>query len=178
MKLSLAQALGLPSTVMAASPGTLVSVLHELSRKDISVVLVIDDIDIFFLGTKEEYKDACDFIFYLSKALTRLKIVGTFSRFEKISSIARDLSIENHCLLELPCWQATAEFFEFVNYVARKFGINKCQISDEAFLKSLFDSTRGATGAIVTSIKILVMSGVLDGGKVARSDHLRQLWRF
>ncbi|AGN82611.1 hypothetical protein L483_17190 [Pseudomonas putida H8234] len=152
--------------------------LYELSRNDLSVVLAIDDIDIFFLGTAEEYKDACDFIFYLSKALTRLKIVGAFSRLEKINSIATDLKIKNHCVLELPCWQPNTEFFDFVNYVAGKFGINKHQVSDEAFLKSLFNSTGGATGAIVTSIKILGMSGVINGGKVASSDHLRQLWRF
>lgn len=178
LKLSLAHALGLPNTVMSASPGALISVLHELSRNDLSVVLAIDDIDIFFLGTADEYKDTCDFIFYLSRALTRLKIVGAFSRLEKINSIARDLKIENHCVLELPCWQPTTEFFDFVNYVAGKFGIKKYQVSDEAFLKSLFDTTGGATGAIVTSIKILGMSGVINGGKVASSDHLRQLWRF
>ena len=178
LKLSLAHALGLSSSVMAASPGALTSVLHELSNKNVLVVLVIDDIDVFFLGPTEEYRKACDFIFYVSKTLARLKIVGAFSQLENIRSIAKDLRIENYCVLELPCWQATVEFHEFVIYVANKFGIDKHQISNEGFLKTLFESTRGATGAIVTSIKILHMSGVLDGGKVACSKHLRQLWRF
>lgn len=178
LRLAFAHALGLPSSVVSSSPRALISVLHELNSKDASVVLAIDDLDIFFLGGAEAYQDACDFIFYLSKALSRLKIVGTFSRFEKINSVAKDLGIENHCVLELQCWPATTAFFEFVKYVAKNFGVNEHQVSDKAFLQALFESTRGATGAILTSIKVLVMSGVLEGGKIASPVHLGQLWRF
>ncbi|MEH6412460.1 hypothetical protein [Pseudomonas sp. CGJS7] len=141
-------------------------------------MLAIDDIDIFFLGGAEAYQDACDFIFYVFKMLSRVKIVGTFSRFEKIRSIAKDLRMENHCVIELQCWPATTEFFEFVKYVAKNFGLNEHQVSNKAFLQALFESTRGATGAILTSMKVLVMSGVLEGGKVASPVHLGQLWRF
>ncbi|MEN5301056.1 hypothetical protein [Pseudomonas sp. TWI628] len=178
LRLAFANALGLPSSVVCSSPRALIGVLHELNSKGVSVVLAIDDIDIFFLGVAEAYQDACDFIFYLSRILSRVKIVGTFSRFEKISSIANDLKIENHCVIELQCWPATTQFFEFVKYVAKNFGLNEHQVSNEAFLQALFESTRGATGAILTSIKVLVMSGVLEGGKVASPVHLGQLWRF
>ena len=178
LRLAFAHALGLPSSVVCSSPRALNSVLHELNSKDAAVVLAIDDIDIFFLGAAKVYQDACDFIFYLSKRLSRLKIVGTFSRFEKISSIAKDLRMENHCVLELQCWPATTEFCDFVKYVGKNFGLSEHQVSDKAFLQALFESTRGATGAILTTIKILVMSGVFEGGEVASPVHLGQLWRF
>ncbi|WP_461531638.1 hypothetical protein [Pseudomonas sp. 210_17 TE3656] len=175
---SFASALGLPSWVASDSSSGLLSVLRELDDEGVSVLLVIDDIDAFLLGSASKYAESCDFICYISKTIKSLKVFGTFSRLERIDTLANDLAFSRYRILKLSSWSVASGFVDFVGYVAITFGIKKHQVSKEDFLRDLFQLTSGATGSVIQTIKILGISGVLADGKIATPEDLASLWTY
>ncbi|WP_323600911.1 AAA family ATPase [Pseudomonas putida] len=178
LRQSLVSALGLPSWVVDNSNSALLSVLREVNSRDLTVVLVIDDIDSFVKGGFSRYPELCEFIQFLRKEIKGLKVVVTMTNYNRIDTLAEDFKSGRHSLITLNSWQASEDLASFVIYVAKAYSIKKHQVVGEDFLSALHLSTRGATGAIIQTVKILAMSGVLANGKVATSENISQLWMF
>lgn len=178
LKHVLVHSLGLPLWVSTAHDHVVGSVLREIDREAIGVVVILDDIDVFFFGLAAQYSEALKFLKYLSSNFTCIKFVGSFYEFSRLSEVVKGLSIDKLQLLDLKCRPSEGEFFKFLKYAVCKQGLKPVQFSDEGFQRALLKYTQGSTGLLIQTLKILAISGVLADEKVLTSQILTNLWRY
>lgn len=178
LRQSLVQALGLPDSVLDEFNSSLVNLLREISRSGLSVVLVVDDIDSFVKGVESKYLELNNLITLLRKEVVGLKIIATSASIDRVEALVKSLQLGSHAMVRLECWPTITELFPFLAYVARSYGIEGYQLVNEDFLKAFYLSTRGATGSVIQTVKVMAMSGVLADGKVATSENIKRLWMY
>lgn len=167
------QAFGLPYWVASAADHVFFSALRELVTKK-PMVLLIDDIDVFFGGVR--YSEACSYISSLYKHMGAIKIIGSFYKFANVNRLVGDLFPDKPLITELASMQLNGDFRKFVFDVAHRHGLRKYQVEDEAFVVRLYQQTAGASGSVIQSIALLARSGLLVNGRIASVDLLRNFW--
>ncbi|MEN1833740.1 hypothetical protein AAIM60_12690 [Pseudomonas lijiangensis] len=167
------QAFGLPHWVASAADQVFFSALRELVAKK-PMVLLIDDIDVFFGGVR--YSEACSYISSLYRYIGAIKIIGSFYNSTNVTRLVTNLFPEKPLITELASMQLNDDFRKFVCDVAHRHGLRKYQVKDEAFVGRLYQKTAGASGSVIQSIALMARTGLLVNGRVASVDLLANFW--
>lgn len=170
-------ALGVPVNAGALQHKYFIKVLDDLGFSSVECQIFIDDLDVFFGGNASMYARRLSFIQDLISRFSGFRIIGTFSSFQRLELLHKDLDILDASPVQIALWSEEDDVEQFVKGIAKQCGLHPNQIRDEGFLKELLARSQGATGRIVGLIQTLSYSKKYADGRVLTRECFHGLWR-